>query len=117
MTEDGEYVVKHYRCKTCNTTHSLKLHKNLLEGRSRYPFPYITLHSEVLNDELREYMVMLYIDRDLQIRGVEPLESHGDFFTKDQMMEITSKLMEEIELLREENLSLIDKLNHRNGKE
>lgn len=114
--EDKDFVIKHYTCKVCNTSHTVKLNKKLVEGRSRFPFPYIYMHSEILNDELKEFMVMLYIDKDLQIRGVEPLTEEDAFFTKEQMLEITGKLLEEIEVLREENLRLVDRLNKRNGK-
>ncbi|MHA1282194.1 MAG: hypothetical protein ACTSQP_06755 [Promethearchaeota archaeon] len=107
-----DFVIKHYRCKICNTTHEIKLRKDLVEGRSRYPFPYITMHSEVLNNELKEFLIMLYIDKDLQIRGVEILSSNDDFYTKEQVKEITDKLMQEIEFLREENLELLHKLNN-----
>lgn len=100
------FVKKHYRCKTCNTTHSIELEKNLLEGRTKYPFPHVILHSEVVDDELREFMMMLYLDKDLQIRGAEPLWGNEDFFTREQLIEITSNLMEEIERLREENVRL-----------
>ncbi|MHA1146749.1 MAG: hypothetical protein ACTSR8_00725 [Promethearchaeota archaeon] len=115
--EDTDFVLKHYTCKVCNNaSHTVKLNKKLVEGRSRFPFPYITMHSEVLNDELKEFMVMLYIDKDLQIRGVEPLTEEDAFFTKEQMLEITGKLLEEIEVLREENLRLVERLNLKNGK-
>mgnify|MGYP006296376383 CR=1 FL=1 len=113
-SKDGNLITKFYRCKVCNTTHSIQLNKKLLEGRSKYPFPYITMHSYVKDDKLNEFMVMLYIDRDLQIRGVEPMLGNDDFFTKEQMLEITSTLMEEIEVLREENLHLTEKLNRLN---
>ena len=116
MSDDKDYLYKHYFCKTCEKSHAIKLNKDLINGRSKYPFPYITQHSEVLDDVLKEFMVMLYIDKDLQIRGVEPLMANDDFFTKEQMLEITSKLMEEIEILRDENLTLTYKVNELNGR-
>lgn len=111
--KDGknDTVIKFYTCKVCNTTHPIQLNKNLVKGRTKYPFPHIILHSEIQGDALKEFLVMLYIDKDLQIRGAELLLGNEEFFTKDQMIEITSKLMEEIERLRNDNLALVDQLN------
>lgn len=113
---NNDYVIKHYRCKVCNATHEVKLKKDLAKGRPRYPFPYITMHSEVVNNDLKEFLIMLYIDKDLQIRGMENLSGNEDFYTKEQMKEITGKLMQEIEFLREENLALMQQIHELRAK-
>jgi hypothetical protein len=99
-------VKKHYTCKVCKQTHEVELDRKICNGRTNFPFPYVHLHSEVIDDELKEFMVILYIDRDMQIRGAQPLIDNEDFFSKDQMLDITSKLMVEIERLRKENAKL-----------
>ncbi len=114
MTEKNDStnsILRYYRCSVCNSTHQILLNKNLINGRTKYPFPHIILHSEIIQNVLKEFLVMLYIDKDLQIRGAELLIGNEDFFTREQMIEITNKLMEEIEQLRQDNAHLSDQLH------
>ncbi|MGV9200686.1 MAG: hypothetical protein ACOC44_05180 [Promethearchaeia archaeon] len=110
-TVETHFVKKHYNCKVCGKSHEVRLDRSFSEGRSNFPFPYVHLHSEVVDDELKEFMVILYIDRDMQVRSAQPLIDNEDFFSKDQMIDITSKLMNEIERLRKENAKLTQKIN------
>ena len=113
---DEEYVTKFYRCKVCKKSHEVQLNKNLIEGRSKFPFPHIIQHSEVINGGLlSEFMVMLYLDKDLQIRGTESLIGNNDFFSREQVEEITGQLLKEIEALRQDNLDLLERINKKNG--
>ena len=86
--------------------HEIKLNNQLSKDHEEYPFPYTFLHGD-----LRNILTTLYIDKNLEIRGLEVRElKESDLFSKDQVLTITNTLMEEIEQLREENNSLRDKL-------
>ena len=97
-------VKRHYRCKICDATHSVSFDKALLEGRTKFPFPHTQLHGE-----LKDILSIFYLDKDLQIRGVE-IQNIGinddNIFSKEQSITITDTLMNEIERLREENEEL-----------
>ncbi len=109
--DSNNSILRFYRCSVCNSTHQILLNKNLINGRTKFPFPHIILHSEIVKNVLKEFLVMLYVDKDLQIRGAELLIGNEDFFTREQMVEITNKLMQEIELLRQDNVRLSDQIH------
>jgi hypothetical protein len=106
MTEaPQETISRIYNCPKCKKTHSIKLEKNIAEGRRRYPFPHVFLHSTAEN--LEELLTILYIDAQLQIRAVDIIElEHSNIFSEDMAKEIMEKLMDEIEKLQKENLEL-----------
>jgi hypothetical protein len=100
--EDG-FVWRHFNCKICGTVHRVKLNKNLIEGRSKYPFPYIYLHDHIEGVQHKEVLSILYIDKNLEIRHAEIQELGNDsLFSKEQVEAITKPLIKEIELLRNE---------------
>ena len=109
MGEDSEVVEKRYKCKVCGETHKIKLNKKIIKGRSKFPFPYVFLHTT--NDGLKDVITILYIDANMAIRGVDLEEcSEGNLFSKEQVRLITSKLVEEVERLREDNLKLCEEI-------
>ena len=101
------HVQREYRCKICEDIHQVDLSKELLEGRERFPFPHAFLHGD-----LKEYLTILYLDRDLQIRGSEVQnlsQDQDNLFSKDHTMSIVSNLMAEIENLRSQSDELFPK--------
>ncbi len=103
--QKSEFVTRRFNCQICGTTHDITLNKKLAEGRNRYPFHHIYLHGD-----LKDILTILYIDKELQIRGVQTeLMSREDIFSKEQMVEIIEKLVSEIEHLREDYNILFDK--------
>ncbi len=93
MEEHSEIVTRRFNCKVCGTTHEIKLNKKLAEDRNRYPFHHIYLHGD-----LKDILTILYIDKELQIRGVETeVMSREDIFSKEHMVDIIEKLVNEIE--------------------
>ena len=102
-------VKKIYRCKVCNENHAVILSKSLLEGRERFPFPHVFLHGD-----LKHLLTILYLDKDLQIRGAEVQNltiDDDNIFSKDQATSIVESLMNEVERLRIENESLSKELD------
>lgn len=107
MKKKKDHIFRKYYCRICNKEHVVKLRKNICEGHDRYPFHHIFLHGD-----LKNILTTLYIDKDLQIRGVDIQELiDDDIFSKEQMISITTKLMKEIERLRKENVKLLDEIN------
>jgi len=108
MFKNKNFDVKHYRCRVCNEIHEIKLNKNIIEGKVKFPFPHVFLHGE-----LKNILTTLYIDKDLEIRGADTteLKTEDGLFSKDQVLEITQELMKEIERLTEENLRLCEELD------
>ena len=96
----------HY-CRVCDDIHVIKLSNRMIKTHIKFPFPYFFLHGE-----LKNLMTTLYIDKDLQIRGVDVHElSDDDIFSKDQVKTITNTLVTEIERLQTENANLAKKIN------
>ncbi len=109
--EQKDFILKHYRCKFCNATHEVKINKNMLEGQSKYPFPYVFLHDSLLDGEVIELLTILYIDSDGKIRGTE-IQKLGDnnLFSKEQVFNIVKPLVEEIERLQEDRSDLMQQI-------
>jgi len=103
--EEGEFITRFFKCKICDTHHEIKLNKKLAEGRNRFPFSHIYLHGD-----LKDILTILYIDKDLQIRGVETeVLSRENIVSKEHMVEVVGKLVEEIEKLRQDYNVLYDR--------
>jgi len=101
-----DYITKQYNCKICDETHKVELPKNLCEGRTKFPFHYVILHGPQKN-----ILTILYIDKDLQIRGAEVQEGTNDLFSKEQVVKMATNLIDEVDRLREDNVSLMRKLD------
>ena len=108
MVEDDDTIERRFDCRVCGSSHRVKLYKKLLEGRTKFPFPYVYLHDHINGVEHKEVLTILYIDNNLQIRHSEIQElGYDSLFSKEQVEAITKPLIKEIELLRDE----IKKLN------
>lgn len=100
-------VSREYYCRVCDDMHIIKLSNKMIKKHDKFPFPYIFLHGE-----LKNFITTLYIDKDLQIRGVDVHQlSDDDIFSKDQVMTITNTLVTEIERLQRENANLVNNIN------
>ncbi len=112
MDNEDTETLKHYRCPICNSTHRIKLNKDLLKGRTKFPFPYVILHDSINDNEVKELLTILYIDNNLQIRHAEVQELKNDnIFSKDQVVAMTKTLFEENERLRQDVIRLTDEVN------
>jgi len=102
MSRNSDFINRSYHCRVCDTTHEIKLQKKISESQSKFPFSYFFLHGE-----LKNILTTLYLDKQLEIRGVDVQKlTDDDIFSKDQVVSITSILMKEIEELRKENEDL-----------
>ena len=107
MSKCSKKLIRTYRCKICQDTHEVELNMELLTGKKRFPFPYVFLHGD-----LKEYLTILYLDEELQIRASEVQNLSQDYdnlFSKDHTITIVSNLMEEIETLRRQHNCLFPK--------
>lgn len=105
----GDKITRHYRCKICEETHKVEFDTKLLEGRTQFPFPHTILHGDV-----KDILTIFYLDKDLQIRGVEVQNvglSDANLFSKEQSVQITDILTTELESLRQENEQLLKENN------
>ena len=103
---DGK-IIREYRCQICDTVHKVELSPNLIKYKKKFPFPHVFLHGE-----LKEYLTILYIDANLQIRAseVQNLSLDNDnVFSKDHTFKIVSNLVNEIENLRDQQHNLFPK--------
>jgi len=106
MTETPQSTINRiYNCPKCKKTHNITLESNLAEERTRYPFPYVFLHST--EENLKDLLTILYLDAQLQIRAVDIIElENSNIFSEDLAKEIMEKLMNEMMALQEENMQL-----------
>lgn len=118
MSENKKNVItRHYRCPICNTNHKIKLSKEVINGHTKFPFPYVILHDSVNNNEFKEVLTILYIDKDRQIRATEIQELRDDnLFSKRQVVSMTQTFMEENKRLREDVERLTKELNDLKSK-
>jgi hypothetical protein len=112
MSKDSEKVLRSYHCRVCATKHKVILQKKIIENQSKFPFSYFFLHGD-----LKNILTTLYLDRHLEIRGVDVQKlTDDDIFSKEQVVSITSTLVKEIEELRNENEELRLKLKEKTKK-
>ncbi len=112
MSKDSEKVIRSYHCRVCDTTHEVSLQKKIIKNQSKFPFSYFFLHGD-----LKNILTTLYLDRHLEIRGVDVQKlTDDDIFSKEQVVSITSTLVKEIEELRNENEELRLKLKKETKK-
>jgi len=109
---DDEIIERYFDCRVCNRNHKVKLNKKILEGRNKFPFPFVYLHDHINGVEHKEVLAILYIDNNLQIRHSEIQElGYNSLFSKEQVIAMMKPLLEEINILREEVENLTAKLN------
>ena len=112
MDDKDDYIIRQYHCRVCAKTHKVFLQKKITVKQSKFPFSYFFLHGE-----LKNLLTTLYLDKHLQIRGVEVHQlTDDDIFSKDHLLSITSTLVKEIEVLRKENEELQLKLRKKTKK-
>jgi len=110
---ENDTIIKRYRCKICNSTHTIKLSTEMLNARTKFPFPYVILHDSIHDNEIKELLTILYIDQNLQIRHTEIQEIVDDsLFSKRQVVAITKTLFEENERLRQDVARLTEEINN-----
>ena len=103
--QSSEFIRRIYNCAYCKRTHFIDLAKDLAENKPRYPFPHVFLHSS--EGDLNDILTTLYLDAQLQIRGVEILKlENNDIFSESLTKKITEKLMDMIIRLEQENIEL-----------
>jgi len=108
MSQEKEFVEKVYNCPHCKKIHAVKLPSNIAENRESYPFRHVFLHGE-----LKELLTTLYIDKNLQIRGVEVHHlQDSDIFSKEYADQMINKLMDLILTLQKENEHLREQLSN-----
>lgn len=71
-----------YYCSACATQHKVQIPREFFEG-SNFPFSYVYLHGKP------QMVTVLYIDKDLQVRGYEITKGMG--INKDQLSGILNK--------------------------
>jgi hypothetical protein len=108
---EPELLSRLYNCPKCKKTHTVKLQKDLFKNKSSYPFSYAYLHST--NENLNDLLTILYLDKQLQIRGVDIIEIQDSIgiFSEELTKKISETLMDEIVNLQEENFKLTELLN------
>jgi hypothetical protein len=112
MEDNDQFIERTFRCRTCNKTHKIKLNKKIIEGREKFPFPFVFLHDHIKEDNYNELLTILYIDKNLQIRHSEvQLMDYDSLFSKEQVVAMISPLLEEITILRTEVETLTAELN------
>ena len=103
MAKEDKFIERHYHCNICDMTHRVKLNKKIIEGRFKFPYPYVFLHDHIDGVEHKEVLTILYIDNNLQIRHSEIQElGYDSLFSKEQVEAIAKPLITEIEILRDE---------------
>ena len=116
--ENNKNMKKMYRCPICKKTHDIYFPADFAKNRSKYPFSYVFLHkyenSENIEDKDKEILTTLYIDAQLNIRGVEVLLNEDDtnILSKDTSKEMIGKLSSFILELQDEHEILIKKYNN-----
>lgn len=112
MSENNDFIQRSYYCRFCDATHEIKIPIKISEKQSKFPFSYFFLHGE-----LKNILTTLYLDKQLEIRGLDVHQlTDDDIFSKDQAISISSTLVREMEELRKENNELRLKLKKKMKK-
>jgi hypothetical protein len=113
MSAKDDYVKKNYFCSICNQHHDIIFKKEILKGRTKFPFSYIFLHGD-----LYDILTTLYLDANLNIRGTEmvKLDDSENIFDKEQMTDIVKNLTMELATLQQEYNDLLNKYNQLKDK-
>ena len=116
-SNNDKKIKKIYRCSICKKTHDLYFPSDFAKNRSKYPFSYVFLHkyenSENIEDKDKDILTTIYIDAQLNIRGVEVILNEDDtnILSKDTSKDIIGKLTGFILELQDEHEILIKKYN------
>ena len=99
----SDEVKKIYRCPICKMNHNISFAADFAKNRAKYPFTYVFLHTyegdikDVVHAGMN-VLTTLFIDADLNIRGVEALQQEGstDIVSKDDSVDIAQTLTNHI---------------------
>jgi DNA mismatch repair ATPase MutS len=109
-------IKRFYECPICQKNHEILLSKDLSENRDHYPFSYVLLHryesEENLEESGMDILTTLYLDCDLNVRGVEAVKLNTtEIISKEDSAEIIQKLMNYIEEQQKNYDELFQKYN------
>ena len=97
-SNETKSVTKIYQCPICKQMHEVSFPSNFAENRKIYPFTHVSIHKYVnatkVEDTDKDILTTLYLDAQLNIRGVEALLSEDDtnIVSKETSVEIIGKL-------------------------
>lgn len=113
--DDVKMVRKIFLCPICKVRHEIYFPLTFAENRSRFPFAYCFLHkfqnAVNIEDTDKEILTTLYIDAQLNVRGVEANFSGEDtnIMSREVSQSIISKLTQVILDMQEEYSALLKK--------
>ena len=113
--DDVEKVRKIFQCPVCKSRHEIFFPPTFAANRSRFPFTYTFIHklqnARSIEDTDKEILTTLYIDAQLNIRGVEALLTEDDtnIVSKEVSRAVISKLTTVILDMQEEYAALLKK--------
>ena len=109
-------VKKIYMCPSCKKNHNIEFPADLAKNRSKYPFTYVFIHKfEGQGTDISEIeadiLTTMYIDADLNIRGVETVKQEGvtDVVSKEVTNTVAQNLVEQIIQLQQDYNTLLGK--------
>ncbi len=108
-------VTKRYQCPICKQMHDVSFPSNFAENRNKYPFTFVYMHKYVnatnVEDKDKDILTTLYLDAQLNIRGVEALLAEDDTnivskeISKEMIAKLTKVILEmqkEMDVLQKE---------------
>jgi hypothetical protein len=113
--DDVKSVRKIFLCPICKIRHDLFIPPKFADNRSRFPFTYSFIHSFQnavnIEDTDKDILTTLYIDAQLNIRGVEAILTGEDtnIINREVSQKIISKLTHVILDMQEEYGALLKK--------
>jgi transcription elongation factor Elf1 len=113
-----EMVKKIYQCPVCKSRHNIEFPVDFAKNRSKFPFTYVCLHkfegkAADVSDSQIDILTTLYLDANLDIRGVEAMkqEADNDIISKDDSTKMMETLTNHIIDLQTEYAKLEAKYN------
>ncbi|MHA1745159.1 MAG: hypothetical protein ACTSWW_04105 [Promethearchaeota archaeon] len=113
--DDVKSVRKIFLCPICKTRHEIFFPLKFADNRSRFPFTYSFIHSFQnavnIEDTDKDILTTLYIDAQLNIRGVEAILTGEDtnIINRETSQTIIAKLTQVIMDMQEEYAALLKK--------
>lgn len=108
-------IKKYYNCPTCKKSHEISFPANFAENRVKYPFSYVYFHKlktpEKIEDVDKDILTTLYLDSNLNIRGVETIimEDDSNILSKEDSKTMIATLTKTILEMQKD----YDKLNRK----
>ncbi len=113
--DDVKTVRKIFLCPVCKVSHAIFFPPKFADNRSRFPFTYSFMHSFQnavnIEDTDKDILTTLYVDAQLNIRGVEAILTGEDtnIINREVSQTIISKLTQVILDMQEEYDALLMK--------